>query len=134
MDNLTDDELRLKSFHKIGNRLQVASTGGSPCGIFHLLLPEMLHLYKYGHCNWQSDSFIFSLSSRSTEISTQVSAFLVNTTQGQSDRSYPNIGTFRDGIIKSQGIVLMGHEKHARIFFIYLIFCCSEFVRSLGYN
>jgi hypothetical protein len=134
MDNLTEEELRSKSFHNIENGLQGVSTGGSTRGIFGILLPEMLHLYKYGHCDWQSDSFIYSLSSRSTEITTQVSAFLVNTTRGQSDRSYPDIGTFRDGVIKSQGIVLMGHEKHARIFFIYLMLCCSEFVRSLDYN
>jgi hypothetical protein len=28
----------------------------------------------------------------------------------------------------------MGHQKHARIFFIYRMLCCSEFVRSLDQN
>jgi hypothetical protein len=28
----------------------------------------------------------------------------------------------------------MGHQKHARIFFIHLMLCCSEYVRLLDYN
>jgi hypothetical protein len=134
MQALTEEELRSYSFHKINNGLHGVSTGGSPRGIFGMLIPEMLHLYKSGHCDWQFDSFVYSMSGKCTEVTTQVCTFLVNANRGQSDRSYPDIGTFRDGIIKSQGTNLMGHQKHARIFFIYLMLCCSEFVRSLDQN
>jgi hypothetical protein len=118
MEALTEEQLRSKSFHKIRNGFGQISIGGCPRGIFVMLIPEMMHLYKSGHCDWQSDSFVYSLSGRSMEVTTQVCTFLVTANRGQSDRSYPGIGTFRDGIVKSQGINLMGHQKHARIFFI----------------
>ena len=135
MDALNEDDLNAKSFHKLQNGLQGVSIGGCERGIYGILIPEMLHLYKNGHwCDWQFEAFAFSLSTRSTDISTQVSAFFVNSNRRQSDRSYPDIGTFCYGIITSQGVVLKGHQKHARIFFIYLLLSCSEFVKSLDYN
>ena len=134
MDALNEDDLRAKSFHKLQNGLRGVSIGGCERGIYGILIPEMLHLYKNGHCDWQFEAFAFSLSTRSTDISTQVTAFLVNSNRGQSDRSYPDIGTFRYGIITSQGVVLKGHQKHARIFIIYILLSCSEFVKSLDYN
>jgi hypothetical protein len=100
-------------------------------GIRGCLNPEILHLFKAGHCEWVFDGFVFSLSSKVSDTTKIISAFIVNMNRGQSDRSFPNIGTFRDGIIKAQGVVLQGHEKHARVFFLYLMLCCTDFVRLL---
>jgi hypothetical protein len=131
LQNMTQEELRSYSFHKINNGFEGVSCGGCILGIRGCLNPEILHLFKAGHCEWVFDGFVFSLSSKVSEATKKVCPFIVNMNRGQSDRSFPNLGTFRDGIIKAQGVVLQGHEKHARLFFLYLMLCCSDFIRLL---
>jgi hypothetical protein len=63
---------------------------------------------------------------------TTASAFFVNANRGQSERMFPPIGSFRDGLVKSAGTNLQGHEKHECLFFIYLLLCCSDYVSMLG--
>jgi hypothetical protein len=132
--NMTEEELRSYSFHNINNGFEGVSCGGCRLGLRGALNPEVLHLFKAGHCEWIFDGFVYSLSSNVSEQTKSVCKFLVNMNRGQSDRQYPFIGTFHDGIIKPQGTNLQGHEKHARLFMIYLMLCCSDFVRVLDAN
>jgi len=134
MNNLSEEELKTYSFHKINNGFNGVSCGGCYLGLRGALNPEILHLFKAGHCEWIFDGFVFSLSSNSSEVTKTICRYIVNMDRGQSDRSFPNIGTFRDGIIKRQGTNLEGHEKHARLYMIYLMLCCSDFVRFLDNN
>jgi hypothetical protein len=67
---------------------------------------------------------------------TTTSSYLVTMNRGQSDRSFPSIGTFRDGLLaKAAGANLQTHEKHERVFFICLLMCCyPDYVAILGDN
>jgi hypothetical protein len=134
MQNLDNEELRDLSFHKIVNGFDGISVGGCPRGIWTLFNPELLHLFKSGHCEWISDGYVFTLSSKATKYTNKASAYLVIMNRGQSDRSFPFIGTYRDGLLKPAGTNLMGHEKHARVFFIYMLLCCSDYVSMLVTN
>jgi hypothetical protein len=134
MKTLTAEQLRQLSFHSIENGFNGISVGGCPRGIRTLFNPEMLHLFKAGQCEWIFDGYIFTLSSKAEKSSKTASAYFVLMNRGQSDRSYPEIGTFRDGMVKPQGINLAGHEKHARLFFMYLLLCCSDYVSMLSSN
>jgi hypothetical protein len=134
LKHLNAEELRQISFHKIENGFYGISVGGCSRGIWTLFNPEMLHLFKSGQSEWQSDGFTFTLSTKATQYTNRASTFLVLMNRGQSDRSYPNIGTFRDGLLKPQGTVLLGHEKHARLFFIYMLLCCSDYISMLVAN
>jgi hypothetical protein len=131
MQGLTEDKLHQKSFHNIRNGFDGVSVGGCPRGLRTLFNPEMLHLFKSGQCEWISDGYTFTLSTKGTEFTNKASPFLVMMNRGQSDRSFPDIGTFRYGLLKPQGTQLMGHEKHARLFFIYMLLCCSNYVSML---
>jgi hypothetical protein len=131
MQNLDKEELRRLSFHKIVHGFDGVSVGGCPRGIWTLFNPELLHLFKSGHCEWISDGYIFTLSSKATQHTNKACAYLVIMNRGQSDRSFPFIGTYRDGLSKPAGTNLMGHEKHARLFFIYMLLCCSDYVSML---
>ena len=134
IQGLSEEELRQKSFYKIINGFDDVSVGGCTRGIRTLFNPEILHLFKSGHCEWISDGYTFTLSSKATEYTNKASAFLVLMNRGQSDRTFPEIGTFRDGLSKPKGTVLMGHEKHARLFFMYMLLCCSDYVSMLNHN
>lgn len=49
------------------------------------------------------------------EVTIQVcTLFIVTGNRGQSDRSYPGIGTFQDGIIKSQGN-MQGYSSYIKV-------------------
>jgi len=134
MQHLTKEDLREYSFHDIHSGLHGVSVGGSPRGIRELLNPEILHLFSSGHCEWVSDGYTFSLSTNSTKKTNKASGYFVRMYRGQSDRSYPNIGTFRDGLTTQQGTNLQAHEKNGRVFFIYLLLCCSDYVSMLDNN
>jgi hypothetical protein len=134
MQNLDQEELRGLSFHKIVNGFTGVSVGGCPRGIWTLFNPELLHLFKSGHCEWISDGYIFTLSSKATKHTNKACAYLVIMNRGQSDRSFPFIGTYRDGLSKPVGTNLMGHEKHARLFCMYMLLCCSDYVSMLVAN
>jgi hypothetical protein len=94
----------------------------------------MLHLFKSGQCEWIYDGYTFTLSPKAEKATKKASAHFVLMNRGQSDRSFPEIGTFRDGVEKPQGVHLAGHEKHARLFFMYLLLCCSDYVSMLDSN
>lgn len=132
MEQLSAEQLRECSFHKINNGFHGVSVGGCPRGIRTLFNPENLHLYQSGHCEWVSDGFTFTLSSKALDYTKTASIFLVIMNRGQSDRNYPDLGTFRDGLIKPQGTNLQGHEKHERVFFMYLLLCCSDYMSMLA--
>jgi hypothetical protein len=134
MAQLSEDELRQYSFHAIDNGLRDVSVGGCPRGIRTLCNAELLHLYQSGHCEWIWDGFTHTLSANAVKETTTACSFFVNMNRGQSARSFPPIGTFRDGLAKAAGINLQAHEKHERVFFIYLLMCCSDFVGMLSDN
>jgi hypothetical protein len=131
LKDMSEEELNAYSFHNINNGFEGVSWGGSHLGIRGALNPEVLHLFKAGHCEWIFDGFVFSLSANASSKTKTVSQYIVNMNRGQSDRGFPNMGTFRDGILKGQGVNLQGHEKHARLFFVYIMLCCSDFVELL---
>jgi hypothetical protein len=66
MQGLTEDELCQKSFHNIKNGFDGVSVGGCPRGLRTLFNPEMLHLFKSGQCEWISDGYTYTLSTKAT--------------------------------------------------------------------
>ena len=131
--DMNPNELKMHSFHDINNAFAKVSFGGDVHGIQGAIPPEPLHLYKLGHCEWLYDGFIYSVSQQIVDDLPSICKYFVNANRGQSDRMYPDIGTFREGLAVNGG-TLRGYEKHARIFFMYLLLTCSDFVRHLTQN
>ena len=107
MQRLSQEELRLYPFHQIRSGFHGVSVGGSSRGIREALNPEILHLYSSSHCDWVSSEH--TLSTTSTQMTNKASAFSVTMYRGQSERSFPEIGTFRGGLTYPQGINLKAH-------------------------
>jgi hypothetical protein len=129
---MSKEELKAYPFHKINNGLEGVSCRGCYLRIRGALNPEILHLFKVGHCEWIFDGFVHLMSTKASSATKTVSKCIVDMNRGQSDRSFPGMGMFRDGIIKGQDINLQGHEKHEWLFFHYLLMLfCSDFVELL---
>ena len=86
MNNMNEEELKSYSFYKINNGFDGVSWGGCYLGIRGALNPEILHLFKSGHCEWIFGRFIYSWSGNANEIMKTICRSIVNMNRGQSYR------------------------------------------------
>ncbi len=122
----TSDELKELSFRKLKrNAFDGIWFGSQPYGLNAALPPEPLHVFNLGIIERIVESFLSRISKRDIVILDRHVAYNCSHYSKQSDRSYPNMETFLNGI--SEATKLSAKEKLARVFVIYLTLLSSEF-------
>lgn len=129
--NETDEAtLQARCFHCIPNPFyKFLSFGGDPSGIFGCTPTECLHQFDQGLCVYVSNLVYEMLSLKGVQQLNYACAYICASNILQSERDVPNIGAFRNGFESVSK--LKGEERFARVFILYLVLSCSEFVKYI---
>lgn len=124
--SMNEEKLQLLSFRKLkNNAFSDIWFGSQPYGLYAALPPEPLHVFNLGIVERLMESFLKRLSSNLIESLDVHVAYIATNLSRQSDRSYPCLDPFKNGI--SEATKLKATEKLARIFVVYIALLTSDF-------
>lgn len=122
--------LNARSFHYIPNPFyKFLSFGADPSGVFGCTPTECLHQFDQGLCVYVSTLVYEMLSLKAVQLLNSACAYICSSNILQSERDVPNISAFRNGFESVSK--LKGEERFARVFILYLVLSCSEFVKYI---
>ena len=105
--------------------------GASKYGIYGSTPPEPLHVYKLGICARLPTTFFDRISTQTYKKLDIAVAYISTNFGRQSDRDFPSLGPFRDGL--SSTPKLTADERYARCFAIYLALSTTDFsIQMIG--
>ena len=118
------------SFHKINNAFTELCYGGNKHGVFGSTPPEILHQFQLGICQYMIEEFLREIYESSlNELNRYVIAIVAKFSR-QSDRSFPNMDAFRNGLEHVR--ILKGKEKEARIFMLFVAIMCEDVCENIS--
>ena len=130
MNTKTKEELSQLSFRKLDrNAFKGMWFGSQPYGLFAALPPEPLHVFNLGIVERLAFSYMQRLSIDMIKILDRHVGYICTFYSKQSDRDYPNMETFSNGM--SDAKRLTGKEKLARIFCIYVTMLTSDYCKEI---
>jgi hypothetical protein len=124
------EQLKGASLRRIpNNAFDKIIFGASIHGIYGSTPPEPLHVYKLGICARLPTTF-FERISITVRKQLDITVAFISTNFGrQSDRNFPSLQPFRDGL--SSTPKLTADERYARCFAIYLALSTTEFSKHM---
>ena len=113
IENKSKDELDKLSYLPIQNCFSRLSFGGDPRGIYGGTPAEILHAVLLGLCDYIAEALDLMFTQSTFDLISMVVAGINQDSRRQSERSFPNITAFRNGL--NSTAKLKAKERHGRI-------------------
>ena len=128
--NKSKEELKKRSFHDINNVFVDLPFGGSITNIWGGTPVELLHAVEMGLCDYIYDSYILIFTDSEQEIISKTVSSIVISNYRQSERSFPDISHFKNGLGFKN---LKAKERFYRCVMIYIAlnnsFCVDALIQ-----
>ena len=117
--NMSEEEMKERCFYKtLNNAFDRHDFGGDYSGINGCSPPELLHQFLEGIVKKMMTYIFNSLSVPGMELINDLAKYISTRWHRQSNRQYPNIFLFKDGINKK---MLTADEVSYQLFMLYLV-------------